>query len=228
MRGATLALALAAFQAPAYGARPFFTDDARIVDPGGCQIESYARQQRKVHEDELWFLPGCTPGSNIEFTLGALKLDNAASGTSSMVAAQAKTLLRPLAMNGYGVALTLGMARQNPVDPPASPRNLFFNLIGSLSLRDNGLVLHGNVGATQDRIADRARHTWGIGGEIALGGRLQGIAEAYNQEGERPSKQIGLRYWIIPDRFQIDGTYGWQKSNQNDRAWTSLGVRILY
>ena len=231
MRAAAAALALATtlVQTPIFAARPFVTDDARIVDPGGCQIESFARDQRKTAEREFWFLPGCTPGRNVEYTLGGFKLDNAGSGTSSTVIAQAKTLLRPLATNGYGVALTLGLIRQNqPENSSGAMRNPFLNVIGSLSLHDGAVVLHGNLGALQDRIADRTRHTWGIGSEIRLGSRLFAIAEAYQQEGELPSRQIGLRYWILPNRFQVDGTLGSQNASPASRAWTSLGVRILF
>jgi len=225
-----LAFATSLLPAPAFAARPFVTDDARIVDPGDCQIESFMRNQRQVDESEIWFVPGCTPGTKTEFSLGGFKLDNADSGTSSTVIAQAKTLLRPLAINGYGLAFTLGVSHQNPVDPtPRSQWAPFINIIGSLSLHDDAVVVHANIGSLQDRTADRTRHTWGIGSEIMLTGtRLSAIVEAYHQEGERPGRQVGLRYWIVPNRFQIDGTYGWQNANPVNRTWTSLGVRLLF
>src|SRR5437868_6694755 len=45
------------FAAPAYAARPFFTDDARIVEH--CQIESFYKEQRRSAGSEFWFLPAC-------------------------------------------------------------------------------------------------------------------------------------------------------------------------
>jgi hypothetical protein len=50
-----LLLAALAFSAlPAHGARPFVTDDARVVDPQGCQVETFYKRQREFHESEYW------------------------------------------------------------------------------------------------------------------------------------------------------------------------------
>lgn len=214
-------------------ARPFVTDDARIVDTGGCQIESFYKRQHRQPEEEFWFLPGCTPAwtprGNVELTLGGLKLDNADEGTSSTAIAQAKTLLRELRTNDFGLALTLGAVRVNPADPAlARGWSPYLNAIGSLSLLDDGAVIHANLGSIRDRTVSRTRLTWGIGAEIPIGGRLYGIVETYGQEGDRPSQQIGLRYWIVPNRFQVDGTLGSQSGEPRSRTWTSLGIRALF
>ena len=58
--------------------------------------------------------------------------------------------------------------------------------------------------------------------------RLSAIVEAYNQEGEKPSSQIGLRYWVIPSRLQVDGTLGRQHADPQNRTWVSAGGRILF
>ncbi|MFL6570620.1 MAG: hypothetical protein ACJ8G4_02610, partial [Burkholderiales bacterium] len=43
----TLAFHLTAFflSFTAHAARPFNTDDARVVDPGGCQVETFYKKQ---------------------------------------------------------------------------------------------------------------------------------------------------------------------------------------
>jgi hypothetical protein len=45
----------------AHAARPFVTDDARVVDRGGCQIETFYKEQRKYSGSEFWFMPACNP-----------------------------------------------------------------------------------------------------------------------------------------------------------------------
>jgi len=62
------ALLLAAAQA--WATRPFVTDDARIVDEGGYQIETYVKRQREFSEQEFWFLPAMNPWGRVELTLG--------------------------------------------------------------------------------------------------------------------------------------------------------------
>ena len=223
------AIVAAANSAATHAARPFVTDDARIVDMGGCQIESFVKRQRRHQEDEVWFLPGCSPVGPVEFTLGGIRTDNAIAGTWSSAIAQAKTLLRELRTNDFGVALTLGAVRLNPIDPVQQAGwSPFLNVIGSLSLLDDFTTLHANMGSLRDRGLSRTRHTWGLGAEILLNPRLSGIIETYGQEAERPSRQIGMRFWVVPNRFQVDGTLGSQSGRPQSGAWTSIGFRALF
>jgi hypothetical protein len=223
------ALPLACCCALAHAARPFVTDDARIVDPGGYQIESFLKHQRNVHEDEFWFLPAWNPRTSVELTFGGFLLRNAEEGRASTLIAQAKTLLRPLQANDFGFAVTLGALGQDPVVSTDRPRwSPFVNLIGSRSWMDDAVVVHANAGLIDDRSGAVRRYTWGLGSEIAIGARLWTIVEAYNQEGEKPSTQIGLRYWVVQSRLQVDGTIGGQHVDPQNRSWVSIGVRILF
>jgi hypothetical protein len=223
-----VAVALTGCCALAHAARPFVTDDARIVDPGGYQIESFIKHRRNVRENEFWFLPAWNPGSTVELTLGGFALRNTEGGDSNTLIAQAKTLLRPLRANDFGLALTLGALRQEPLGSADGAWSPFVNLIGSLSWRDDAVILHANAGLLDDRLSDIKRYTWGLGAEIATTARLWVIAETYNQEGDKPSTQVGLRYWLVPNRLQVDGTLGAQHSEPQDRSWISIGVRILF
>src|SRR5476649_1684052 len=118
---------------PAFAARPFVTDDARIVDVGHCQLETFIKQQRNFGERETWFLPGCNPTGNLELTLGGLNVRNDADGQSSTLIAQGKTMLRPLSTNDYGLSLTLGELRQRPfAASQPSHWSPFFNFISSV------------------------------------------------------------------------------------------------
>jgi hypothetical protein len=224
-----LSMILGLAQNAAFAARPFNTDDARVVDAGGCQIETFEKKQSRFGEREDWFLPGCNPGGNLELTFGGLNIRNAAEGRASALIAQGKTLIRRLETNGYGVALTVGGLRQRPFDTAAASYwSPFFNLISSVSLNNDKVVIHANAGALDDRNAGVLRPTWGLGGEILVAPRLYAIAETYGQKGEKASQQIGLRYWITPDRLQLDGTLGSQRSGPPARDWVSLGLRILF
>jgi hypothetical protein len=206
----------------AHAARPFVTDDARTVDAGGCQIETFAKQQQRTRESEFWFLPACNPWGNLEMTVGSVNLSDAPASSRTMIV-QGKTLIRPLRTNDFGLALTLGTQRTAPAIP--APRwNPYLNLITSISYLEDKVVLHANAGALKDRPASRTRGTWGLGAEIAVDARLYAIAESYGQEGERPSKQLGLRYWIEPNRLQVDTTLGGQRG----RTWVSIGLRALF
>ena len=227
LRLALLSASLACLPSPANAARPFVTDDARVVDEGGCQIETFFKQQRKLNESEFWFLPACNPFGKVELTVGHYWVNGTVPGDSQVNLLQAKTLLKPLTTNGSGYAITFGTGRVMPFQAPHT-FNPYVNAIGSYSLADDRVVLHANLGAVRDKQADMTRGTWGVGAEIAFHARLYGIVETYGQRGDKPTRHLGLRVWIVPNKVQVDGTVGRQNAGPPERDFRSLGLRVLF
>ena len=191
--------------APAYAARPFFTDDARIVER--CQIESFYKEQQRYAGSEFWFLPACN-AFGFEVTVGANRIE----GEHNEIL-QTKFLLKPLETNGIGYALSLGSFGGDP----------YFNFITSKSFMDDRLVVHGNLGDFRE-----GGGTWGLGLEALLSAkRLYGIFETFGQHRETPTYHYGIRVWVIPNRFQIDTTRGDQTGTGNRQFYT-VGVRLLF
>jgi hypothetical protein len=205
----------------AHAARPFVTDDARVVDRGGCQIETFYKEQRAYSGSEFWFLPACNP-FGLELTAGGNRIEDEHS-----IVLQGKTLLKPLQTNGSGFALTLGTFYVNPQDG----RNVwspYVNGIGSFSFLDDRAVVHANIGAIRDRIAGFDRGTWGLGLEALLvAPRLYGILETFGQYADKPTHHAGLRFWIVPNKFQVDSTVGNQNGEPPQRFY-SVGLRLLF
>jgi hypothetical protein len=213
-------IAFAAAVPAAQAARPFVTDDARVVDKDGCQVETFVKRQRRFDESEFWFLPACNPWG-AELTAGYIRQDSTLSGDSHKMVLQAKTLLKPLTTNGAGFALTLGMLAGTKNSP-------YLNAIGSFSLADDRVVLHGNLGAIRDNEAGMSRGTWGVGAEVLLAApRFYGILESYGQRAEKPTLHTGLRIWIVPNRVQVDTTVGLQQSSP-ERRFGTVGLRVLW
>ena len=240
-----VAAVLAAAAPAAFAARPFNTDDARIVDPDGWQIEAYVKSQRTISETEYWFLPAHNFGGALdrfEFTVGGNIVRSDPNGNSNLILGQVKTLLKPLETNGVGFALTVGVSRGSglvavtPFDitQAAGPTttkvsyNPYLNGIASVSVLDDGAVFHFNAGVTRDNATRRDVGNWGVGAEIRVSERWFGIAETYGLSNEKPAYQVGVRFWAIPSRLQVDGTFGWQHSDPENLRWISIGVRILW
>ena len=217
MRVLLLALLLAA--SGAHAARPFVTDDARIVDKDGCQVETFVKRQRRFDESEFWFLPACNPWG-AELTAGHSRVDSTLGDTRTTIL-QAKMLLKPLTTNGSGYALSLGTFFGATTNP-------YLNAIGSFSFADDRIVVHTNLGALRDNAARISRGTWGAGAEVLLiAPRLYGIIETYGQRGEKPTVHTGLRIWIVPNRVQVDTTIGVQRSSL-ERRFGTVGLRVLW
>jgi hypothetical protein len=204
----------------AHAARPFVTDDARVVDKGGCQIETFVKSQRRYDENEIWFVPACNPWG-VELTAGHIRVDGNQDGRSSTVLLQAKTLLKPLVTNGSGFAFSVGTFAGHANSP-------YVNAIGSFSFADDRVVIHTNLGVIRDNEANSTRRTWGVGGEVLLAApRWYGIIESYGMRGENPTLHTGLRIWLVPGSLQLDTTVGIQH-NSPERRFGTVGLRILW
>lgn len=213
-------LAAAWMAAPAQAARPMITDDARVVDAKACQLESWVRRNR--HSTEYWALPACNFTGNLEVTLGgALTRQQDGSTRMTDVQMQGKTIFKPLETNGWGLGLAAGTVRHARTDA----RDWFAYVPTSFSLRDDAVVIHTNVGWLRDGEARRDRATWGLGTEARLAERTWLIAETFRQGGGRPFHQFGLRHWLVPERIQVDATYG--NRNGGGERWFSIGLRLL-
>jgi len=222
----TSLLILLSYSSYGFCARPMVTDDARIVDPKSCQVESWAKFNKDT--TEFWALPGCNVGQNLELTYGgAITRDNNERTTSDIVL-QAKTLFRPLKTNDFGIGLAVGNAKH-----PSSRNDdnmigdAYFYVPVSVSFLDDKFVLHTNLGVMHDRADKTSKVTWGIGSETLINRDTYLIAEVYGDNQSRAFHQLGLRYWIIPNRVQVDTTYGNRFANESEERWFTVGLRLL-
>lgn len=208
----------------AIAARPMVTDDARLTKGGSCQLESWVR----VNPDssELWALPACNPSGNFEVTLGGAfsKVDNQKSTTD--IIAQAKTIFRELKTNDWAFGFAIGTANHQSDEYPGpnGVGSTYAYVPISISSFDDKLITHINVGYIHNRKSALDSATWGIGAEVKAMPNLLYILETYGDHRSSPFIQMGLRYSVVPDIFQIDTTIG-KQLNTDDVHWLSIGIR---
>lgn len=209
-----------------WAARPFVTDDARLTTASSCQLESWIRKY--PDSSELWILPACNFGGNLEITMGGGGAKNTDSTTTSDYIFQAKTLFRPLTSNNFGWGLSLGTVRHPEINPgPNQLGNTYAYLPFSASFENDAIIMHTNLGWLQDQATRQDNLTWGIGGEFqTTSSRISAIAEAFGDNHNPAYWQVGGRFAIIPDRVQIDATIGQQFSGASAGRWLSFGLRL--
>jgi hypothetical protein len=217
----------ATLPAPVMAARPFVVDDARIVDRGGCQVESWVKRNPGSHE--LWALPACNPfGAEITAGVGALDHDAPGSTDERDQQLQVKGLFRELRRNDFGWGLAFGALRHADINAVQNQiGNYYFYAPVSRSFLDDRIVLLTNVGAVDNRDANRRGLTWGVGGEFYLSPRFMLLGEVYGATGFDRFGQAGFRFWVVPDHVQIDSTYGSQLNGAQRSEWFTLGVRLI-
>jgi hypothetical protein len=92
---------------------------------------------------------------------------------------------------------------------------------------ETGDAAHLNAGAVRRPLTQDTAATWGIGSETRLNQRLQLIAETYGDSKSRGFYHLGLRFWVIPDRVQVDTTFGNRWGTETGERWVSVGLRLL-
>jgi hypothetical protein len=202
------------------------TDDARIVDAKTCQLETWVKRNRDGTEQ--WTLPACNFSGNLELAFGGARGKDAAGAQTTDVLLQGKTLFRTLQPNGWSWGLAFGNVRYPAIN---AERNLIGDLYAyvpaSFSFKDDRFVLHTNIGWQHQKEARSDRMTWGLGSETQLAERTWLIAETFGQNQGRPFFQFGLRHWIVPNRVQVDTTYGNRFGDAGADRWFSIGLRLL-
>lgn len=222
--GLILTLTFCLFAPFAYSARPMISDDARITDVKACQIETWTKKNRD--STEYWALPACNFTGNLELTIGGARTDSKTGISTTDFVLQGKTIFKPLETNSWGAGLAMGAVSHPNVNAGGSDWYAYVPV--SFSFDNDRFVLHTDLGWLREQETKLNRLTWGIGSETQLTERTWLIAESFGQNQGKPFYQFGLRHWIIPNRVQIDTTYGNRvdSSSASDR-WFSIGLRLL-
>ncbi|MDR1163916.1 MAG: hypothetical protein LBM17_08805 [Candidatus Accumulibacter sp.] len=209
----------------AHAARPMNTDDARVVDSKACQLETWTK--KTPGGSEHWALPACNFTGNLEVTLGGLRGRNEHIRDTATVF-QGKTLFKSLETNGWAWGLVFGNAHRSKSSANTGLSSERYAYIpASFSFRDDRFILHTNVGWSREKAERKDRMTWGVGSETRLTGSTWLIAETFGQNHGKPFYQVGLRHWLVPDRVQIDATFGDRIDGIGGERWFSIGLRLL-
>lgn len=209
----------------AFAARPMITDDARIIDPQSCQVESWVKSSKD--SEEYWALPACNPLGFFELTLGGSKIHSQDPTDSSGRIVQAKTVFRELKPNDWGTGFALGRNHHLGTGELASHHDVYGYIPVTWSLNNDQQFLHLNLGAVKSQIDSVLRKTWGVGAELEITPRTFLIAETYGVDGVKPSYQAGVRHWLQPNKFQVDLTTGSKANYTTQSRWFSIGIRLL-
>jgi hypothetical protein len=209
---------LACAALPAHAGRPMTVEDATILAPGQCQLESYV--QRADAAREFWATPSCNPGGNWELAAGVASTDDHTQ-TAHYGRLQAKTVLQPLGPGGWSIGLVLA-------DQFRTGRGLDGDLSAnvplSFSLRGDSVLLHLNAGVVRTRLTRSTDATWGLGAEFKLNERNSLTAETYGQQRAGSRYQFGYAHALIPNRLQIDATWGRRLARGARETMVTLGL----
>jgi hypothetical protein len=201
------------------------TDDANIVDEKSCQLEAWAKTTRTSLE--RWAMPGCNFGGDMEWTVGGNAQTDDDVGKTQFLVGQVKKRWVPVADGQLGISTTVGIMSTRPATAERpNDKDYFFNVPVTVPLGQDRFV-HLNAGWVQHQSLGASRPTWGVGGELPLTASVIGIAETYGEAAMGTRYQVGLRIWVVPQRVQIDTTYGNRVGQPEHERWFTVGLRLL-
>jgi hypothetical protein len=240
------ALVLGLGPTPALAVRPFVTDDARIIDRGQLEVESWLELSR--YQGSL--VPALNVIAGVSFTDwlevlagGGMGMDPGPSLTVANPVIQSKLLLMRT-----GPGWLPGVALAGGVTLPTGRGSLYDDatglfLIAPLTLQPWGdeLFIHVNVGMTGTRHEGRlsARPFWGLGVDVSVHPRARVIGEVYSGDpfealGPEVAAQAGVR-WHVREGVDIDITFGAAPGQDELRQptgrvdlWAQLGLRMVF
>ena len=209
-----------------WAARPMNTDDANIVDHKSCQLETWVKKNQT--SNEYWAIPGCNFGYDIEWSLGGQKQWNDADPNGHVGLFQVKKRWRPVEVGAWGISTTVGTLRNRWNDSTGEKHTDRYLNVPVTYAFERGALLHLNIGAVEHRDMGTTRRTYGVGGELPISERAYIIAETFGEK-EQPSRfQVGFRIWLVPQRVQIDTTYGNNVYRTDSQTrWFTVGLRLL-
>jgi hypothetical protein len=226
----------------AHAGRPMTTDDATVLDAHTCQLEAW--WQRLSDHREAWLAPSCSIGPDWEAGVSLVRASQArtvnsaddadgANGANGMPSTHssarlgglyAKTVLRRLATNGWGLGL---VASHMPQASGSMAGDTSLNVPLSVSLADDAVLVHANAGWTRQYAIRQGGATWALGTEVAVGPRAAVTLETYGSARDHSYIQAGARYSVIPNRLDVDASYGERLSARGKQGFFAIGLTVL-
>ncbi len=212
----------------AFAARPLNTDDANVVDPQSCQDESWVKKSKT--SIERWIVPGCNFFGDTEISVGANFQSDTGLESAQYHLLQAKKRWRVLEQDSWGLSTTLGTLQHTSRVASETVDDVYVNVPITWSMGEDRFT-HLNLGWVKHQAQGYGAKTWGLAFEQPFNSHVIGILETYGEEKQSSKYQVGLRFWIIPQRVQIDTTLGnvWGPSGHGalNQRWFSMGLRLL-
>ena len=216
-----MAIAMAGNAFAAGGA--YVVDDAGIVPPGECQVESWAAfadDSGRVFTAQ----PSCTAAALPMVEFAVLPVRQHLDGLwSTVIGAQAKAAILPTARGRIGAGPTFGAQYDTTVDRMS---RYYVNLPVTV-MPTESIALNFNVGWSRDALTEEDFATWGAGAEWAITPRVMVIGEVFGRDRGRAGWQLGPRVSLFDAPIDIDLILG-RNVTFTPATWFTFGVTFPF
>ncbi|MEQ1515456.1 MAG: hypothetical protein ABL931_03090, partial [Usitatibacteraceae bacterium] len=205
----------------AWCAPPLASDDAAVLGPGECQLETEQRQFR--HRKEWDLASACNLFWDTETGIGRTRVAPDAGPRADSVVYQFKKILATPTEGQWSFGIAAATVRA--LGEQSGTRQNVVNALITKQIGDT--ALHLNVGAVRDFEAApdtrKNRFAWALAVEHNATERWTIVGEAFGQRGMPTTTQAGIRWWALPKHVQLTSSLGAQRGEGRDGRWVSLG-----
>ena len=220
---------------PAHAGRPLQTEDAGIIDLGGCELEGAATRltsQGAAHTERgLTLACGIGRQSQVGLNLSRLRDDGGGTpvvGTGAQLLGKTR-LWKGTGDDGATTTLAWTLAWQHERSMPWQHVAKRLNLVTSLPM--GGGTVHLNLGHARDTQGKANSTTWNAAYEDSgfdwLGMTWQPMAELFGDDRSAPSWNVALRATVLPERLTMDLSWGRQINPEKPRLVTA-GFKLSF
>jgi hypothetical protein len=206
-----------------HAGRPLSTDDATILGPKDCQLETWVDRSRVA--TGLLAAPACNFGGNFEWQVGASRTHAEGSGALSQTYVQGKTAFVSVDDNPWGVGLTAGVQRFPLRETEsgwkqslrARAREFPAWNRGSPAPPERGLVRNSERSATPPSGESPSRRRFPAIPFTVVG-------EVFGENASRPFYRLGGRWTQVARNLDVDLTYVARVPGERSRRKSCLGL----
>lgn len=210
--------------AQARAGRPLVTEDAGVLDQGGCETESYIGRYHQPGLTLRWAQLGCGAGLNTQVNVGA-GIEKTGAGHVSITALSGKTALRQLTDEQAGIAIAYGALAGKHVD---SLRHEATEIKLALTVPHNDWLVHANLGMLRTRSSHSSQTIWALALERRGAiGPIDLMGEICGDDRVPPLAQLAARWTVIPERLFVDTSLGAQINDVQKRQAT-IGLKLAF
>lgn len=219
--GATIALS-------AHAGRPLQAEDAGVLDRGVCEVEGavarLSADGTTARESALQL--GCGIGLNSQLALGAASAKEGGARARGLALAGKTAVWSGQGDDPAALALAWGLQWLKAHGDSWRHAGTDINLVYSRPLPAE-LTLHANLGHSRDEAGKQRSTSWALALEHAGYGSLALMAEVFGDDREAPWWNLGLRWSAVPERLDVDLSYGRQMASGRPRLVT-LGSKLAF
>jgi hypothetical protein len=208
---------------PVRAGQPLVTDDASIVASKTCQVEAWIRSADDRRD--YWAQPACNFTGDVETSVGLARSRPDEGDASSIVQFQVKTVLLPRGDGDWAFAAAAGLARDTGAPHGGSAFQMYYARAIASWFPRSDVEIDLNLGAANVY----GTGTFALAGaavQYAIIANLRLLAEAFHDQPRRDKYQVGVRYVVVPDRFEAYVSYGNQFGGLSNQWSTIVGVRL--